>query len=87
MKNLTREEKNVIMEISTEFIDIHREIVTVEETIKRMTERSSELIEKLERCREKERVFVCSLSDKYGDGELDPMNLAWKKEFLKDEQR
>jgi len=87
MNNLTREEKSTIMEISSEFIDIHREIVTVEETIKRMTERSSDLIDKLERCRERERAFVCSLSDKYGDGELDPMNLTWKKECLKDEQR
>jgi hypothetical protein len=87
MENLTRDEKNVIMEISSEFIDIHREIVAVEETIKRMTDRSSELIQKLERCREKEREFVCSLSNKYGEGELDPMNLAWKKECLNDGQR
>lgn len=85
MNNLTGEEKNVIMEISSEFIDIHREIVTVEDTIKRMTERSTDLINKLERCREKERQFVCSLSEKYGDGELDPMNLSWKKECLKNE--
>ena len=86
MNNLTKEEKNVIMEISSEFIDIHREIIAVEETIKKMTERSFVLIDKLEKCREREKQFVCSLNDKYGDGELDPMNLSWKKECLKDEQ-
>jgi len=84
MKTLSQEEKSLLMSISTEYIDIHREITNVEETIKRMEERSAELIGKLESCRGKEKVFICELSNKYGEGKLDPMNLTWKKEEIKD---
>jgi hypothetical protein len=84
MKTLSLEEKSLLMSISTEYIDIHREITNVEETIKRMEERSAELIGKLESCRGKEKAFICELSNKYGEGKLDPMNLTWKKEEIKD---
>jgi hypothetical protein len=84
MKSLSQEEKRSLMSISTEYIDVHREITNVEETIKRMEERSAELIGKLESCRGRERAFINELSNKYGDGKLDPMNLTWKKEEIKD---
>ena len=84
MEELSKEEKKSLMLISTEYIDVHREITNVEETIKRMEERSVELIAKLESCRCKERSFIADLGNKYGEGQLDPMNLTWKKEEIKD---
>ena len=79
MINLTKKEKEEVLGISQEFIRIHGEIMTVEETIKKMEIRSSELIQELDECRSKEKYFSDSLSEKYGAGQLDPMGLKWKK--------
>jgi hypothetical protein len=80
MTELTKREKEEVLNISQEFIRIHGEIMTVEETIKKMEIRSSELIQELEECRRREKHFSDSLSVKYGEGQLDPMGLKWKKE-------
>ena len=77
MIELAKKEKEEVLSISQEFIRIHGEIMTIEETIKI---RSSELIQELEECRRKEKYFSDSLSEKYGEGQLDPMGLKWKKE-------
>ena len=82
MKNLTAEEKNEILDLSRDFVSIHQEIVMVEKEIKRLEELSSDLISKLNNCRERETVFTESLAAKYGEGSLDAINLAWKKEEL-----
>lgn len=82
MTELTKKEKEDVLSISQEFIRIHGEIMTVEETIKKMEIRSSELIQELEECREREKHFSDSLSEKYGEGKLDPMGLKWKKEVV-----
>ena len=80
MTDLTKKEKEEVLSISQEFIRIHGEIMTVEETIKKMEIRSSELIQELEECRRREKYFSDSLSEKYGEGQLDSMGLKWKKE-------
>lgn len=80
MIDLTKKEKEEILNISQEFIRIHGEIMTVEETIKKMELRSSELIQELEECRSREKRFSDNLSKKYGEGQLDPMGLKWKEE-------
>jgi hypothetical protein len=80
MTELTKKEKEEVLNISQEFIRIHGEIMTVEETIKKMEIRSSELIQELEECRAREKSFSENLSEKYGEGKLDPMGLKWKKE-------
>lgn len=82
MIELTKKEKEKVLNISQEFIRIHGEIMTVEETIKKMGIRSSELIQELEECRRREKHFSDSLSEKYGEGHLDPMGLKWKKEIV-----
>lgn len=79
MIDLTKKEKEDVLSISQDFIRIHGEIMTVEETIKKMEIRSSELIQELEECRRREKSFSLNLSEKYGQGELDPMGLKWKK--------
>jgi uncharacterized protein YwgA len=85
MINLTTEEKSEILNLSRDFVEIHQEIIVVEKEIKRLEELSSELIAKLEDCRERECNFTQSLSYRYGDGSLDAINLAWKKEELVNE--
>ncbi len=80
MIELAKKEKEEVLSISQEFIRIRGEIMTIEETIKKMEIRSSELIQELEECRRKEKYFSDSLSEKYGEGQLDPMGLKWKKE-------
>ena len=80
MVNLTKKEKDEVLNISQEFIRIHGEIMTVEGMIKKMETRSSELIKELDECRGKEKYFSAKLSEKYGEGQLDPTGLKWKKE-------
>jgi hypothetical protein len=85
MINLTTEEKAEILNLSKDFVEIHQEMIVVEKEIKRLEELSSELISKLENCRDRECDFTQSLSIKYGEGSLDAVNLAWKKEELVNE--
>jgi len=80
MVELSNFEKEEILNLSQEFIRIHGEILTVEEMIKKMEAKSSELIQELESCREREKIFSENLAKKYGEGTLDPTGLKWKKE-------
>lgn len=82
MIELSKKEKEEVLGLSQEFIRIHGEIMTVEETIKKMEARSSELIQELNECRTREKLFSDNLSEKYGDGQLDPTGLKWKKEKI-----
>ena len=82
MIELSKKEKKEVLELSKEFIRIHGEILTVEESIKRLEQRSAELISELEECRANERVFSEQLSKKYGQGSLDPTGLCWKKDEI-----
>jgi hypothetical protein len=85
MTNLTKKEREAMLSLSKQFVNIHQEILQVERTIKEMEDRSSELISQLERCRENENDFICQLEKKYGIGSLDPINLVWKKETVNNE--
>lgn len=85
MIQLTKKEQEGMLNLSKEFVSIHQEILQVEKTIKEMEDRSSELIGQLERCREDEGDFISGLEKKYGQGSLDPINLTWQKETIKDE--
>jgi chromosome segregation ATPase len=80
MVELNKEEKNRILELSKEFIKIHGEILSVEESIKKLEERSADLISELQECRAKEKEFSDDLKEKYGPGCLDPSGLCWKNE-------
>ena len=70
MTELSKSEKEEVLNLSQEFIRIHGEILTVEEMIKKMEIRSSELIEELENCREREKAFSESLVKKYPRNKL-----------------
>ena len=85
MIRLTDEERNDILDLSRDFVSIHQEIVMAEKEMARLAELSNELMSKLEDCRNKEAEFTKSLNSKYGEGTLDAINLAWKKEELANE--
>jgi hypothetical protein len=87
MIQLSSEERAQILKFSTEFVNIHQSILSVEETIANLERESLDLISKLERCREIEGDFVAQLENKYGVGTLDPINLTWKKEILNEVHR
>lgn len=78
MINLTPQEREKIMSLSKDFVEIHQAIMKVEETIKEMESLASTLIEKLDSCRGEEFRFVSELSDKYGEGTLNPFTLTWE---------
>jgi hypothetical protein len=82
MIELSKTEKNKILGISRDFIKIHGEILSVEEMIKKLELRSSELISELEMCRSEEKKFSEELKKKYGEGQLDSSGLCWKNEEL-----
>jgi len=82
MIKLTKTEKEEILKLSTRFVEIHQDILQVERSIKKMQEKAENLIENLEECREREKIFTQKLHDKYGEGHLDPINLEWKKEEI-----
>jgi len=79
MKDLTDQEKERLLRLSKKFIKVHQEIFKIEESIKIMNERSLKLISDLEKCRESEKSFIKDLTQKYGNGSLDPLTLTWKK--------
>lgn len=86
MNELNKAEKTKILGISKDFIRIHGEILCVEESIKKLEARSSELIAELEECRSNEKRFSEELKEKYGPGCLDPSGLCWKNEEVIYEQ-
>lgn len=86
MIELTKTEKNKILGLSKDFIRIHGEILSVEESIKKLEARASELISELQECRKEEKEFSDELREKYGCGSLDPSGLCWKNEEVVYEQ-
>jgi hypothetical protein len=82
MSQLTNKEKETILKFSKNYIDLHNQIVSVEEEIKKLEDKSSCLIRELEDCRLEEKDFMDSLCKKYGPGQINPMNLCWEEKKL-----
>lgn len=82
MIKISKQEKEQILNLSVEFISIHKKIMEVEKTIRELEIKSSELLENLENCRKKEKEQISKLQSKYGAGFLDPVTMEWKKEEL-----
>jgi hypothetical protein len=80
MIKLTKTEKDQVVKLSKKFVTIHQEMLQVENVIQKMKERAEILIADLENCRKEENNFVVKLHNKYGNGNLDPINLNWVKE-------
>jgi hypothetical protein len=82
MKDLTDQEKERLLRLSKKFIKVHQDIFKIEETMRSMNEKSIKLINELEKCRNSEKDFIKDLTQKYGNGTLDPLTLTWKKETI-----
>lgn len=82
MTELNKEEKNVILDLSRDFIRIHTELLSVEDSIKKLETRSSDLISQLNECRKKDEELSDNLKKKYGPGKLDTSGLCWKNEEI-----
>jgi len=89
-KNLSNKEKETVSELSKKFIRLHAEYITIEEEMRRINNRAEDILNDLEKCREAEKIFENSLSEKYGEGNLDISGLKWcitenntKKDFKK----
>lgn len=87
MKDLTDQEKERLLRLSKKFIKVHQDIFKIEDAIRTMQERSFRLIDDLEKCRNVEKDFIKDLTQKYGNGSLDPLTLTWKKEEIRNEIR
>lgn len=85
MRKLNRKEQNEILDLSRKFIEIHSRIVDIEKQIQGLEKESSDLISELELCRESEREFHRKMENKYGEGQIDPIEMSWKtkKEIVK----
>ena len=83
MKDLTDQEKERLLRLSKKFIKVHQDIFKIEDTMKIMQERSSNLIKELDKCRNVEKDFIKDLTKKYGNGTLDPLTLTWKSADVK----
>lgn len=81
MKKLNKKEQNEILNLSTRFINIHTELVKSEKEINYLEQKSSNLLSELEECREIEKEFCKKMSDRYGEGELDPISMTWKSKI------
>ncbi len=82
MKDLTDQEKERLLRLSKKFIKVHQDIFKIEDTMRLMNEKSIKLIGELEKCRSSEKDFIKDLTQKYGNGSLDPLTLTWKKETM-----
>jgi len=81
MLRLTKKEQDSVMKFSSKYISVHNEIIKVEKSIKQLEEKSSNLVKELQDCRDEEKKFMESMSEKYGPGVLNPMNLCWEKKL------
>jgi len=86
MSQLTNKEKETILKFSKNYINLHNQIVSVEEEIKKLEDKSSCLIQELEDCRLEETDFMELLSKKYGPGQINPMNLCWEEKKLTEDE-
>jgi hypothetical protein len=58
---------------------VSKQIKEVEEAMKILENRKTKILEDLKQIKENEDRFVGSLSEKYGDGKIDPNTLDWIK--------
>jgi MoxR-like ATPase len=87
MKDLTDQEKERLLRLSKKFIKVHQDIFKIEDTIRSMQERSLKLIDELDKCRNTEKDFIKDLTQKYGNGSLDPLTLTWNRDEIRNEIR
>jgi hypothetical protein len=79
MIDLTKEEKNYVLDLSRTYKEMHSEIGEIEKKMRDFSEKAEILIKDLEEKRSEELNFLDQLSEKYGKGQIDIFTLKWKK--------
>ena len=82
MTTINLEEKEIEQAklITSDFREVHDEIILIQEKMDELQKTSSFLIEKLNHIRSREEEFVSGLKNKYGSGNLNPFDLTYTKE-------
>lgn len=82
-KKITQEEEKIGNRIKGEFSEVHGQIYQIQEKMDLLNSEAERLIQRLESLREEESEFIGSLTEKYGEGTLDPFKMTYK---IKDEE-
>jgi DNA anti-recombination protein RmuC len=77
-KKITLEEEQRANRIKVEFAEVHDQISKIQEEMESLNKKAESLILSLEAIRKEESEFVEKLTEKYGDGFLDPFNMTYK---------
>lgn len=79
MNDLTKDERDYVLDLSRTYKKLHSEIGEIEKMIREFSEKTEILINDLEQKRSEELNFLDQLSEKYGKGQIDIFTLKWKK--------
>jgi hypothetical protein len=80
MIELSKDEKNYIIELSGVYRELHAKIGEIEKMMEDFSKQAQDLCVDLEAKREEEMKFLENLRQKYGAGKIDIFSLSWKKE-------
>jgi len=76
---LTKKEKDTANLLKIKFSEVRSDIEDVQGQMEYLNTKAGSLIKDLENLREQESNFIDSLSEKYGEGNLDPFKLIYIK--------
>jgi hypothetical protein len=79
MIELTKEEKDYVLDLSKTYKKLHSDIGEIEKMMKDFSDKAQILLNDLKSKRAEELNFLETLTDKYGDGQIDIFTLKWKK--------
>lgn len=87
MIELSKEERDYVMELSNTYRELHAKIGEIEKMMENFSKQAQDLCSNLEAKREEEMDFLGSLSEKYGPGKIDVFSFTWKKEDENEHQK
>lgn len=76
-KKITKKEEKRANDLKVKFSKVHNEIFEIQKQIERLNLQSESLILHLESLRQEEKKFMNDLSEKYGSGTLDPLQMTY----------
>ena len=78
MKKITKKESEEILKFSKMYINIHSQMTEIETQINELENKASVLVSLLDDCRKKESELMERMTEKYGQGKLNPFTLIWE---------
>ena len=77
-KKISPKEEKRANQIKNEFSEVHTQISNIQEEMNLLNKKAEKLIHSLELIRKEELDFLNSLTEKYGEGSLDPFKMTYK---------